>query len=216
MRGVMSCRSSCAPRRAGASPSEGPGRSSAAGSRVARSRSRSRSQKPRRSRGGFYGPAQAGDFAEWAGLSKSHAQRLWDEVADELIEVEVEKDTGSLMADDRRALESPPAAQGIRLIPPPGTHSSRRPTGRCLCPSAIYANGYFGRWRAPERYWTTAASGDCGGSRPMEPRPSSRSRRPAASSAETSRRRPNEWRSCAESPKRRSSSPDPRPDSSTE
>ena len=66
----------------------------------------------------FYGPARPDDFAEWAGLAKSHAQRLWDEVADELIDVEVEKDTGWLMAEDRRALESPPAAQGIRLIPP--------------------------------------------------------------------------------------------------
>lgn len=67
---------------------------------------------------GFYGPTQAGDFAEWAGLSKSHAQRLWDQVASDLVEVKVGKDTGWLMADDRRALESPSAAQGIRLIPP--------------------------------------------------------------------------------------------------
>ena len=36
---------------------------------------------------GFYGPAKPGDFAEWAGLAKPHAQRLWDEVAGELAEV---------------------------------------------------------------------------------------------------------------------------------
>ncbi|HEV3407166.1 MAG TPA: crosslink repair DNA glycosylase YcaQ family protein, partial [Gaiellaceae bacterium] len=29
---------------------------------------------------GFYGPAAPGDFADWAGLATSHAQRLWDEV----------------------------------------------------------------------------------------------------------------------------------------
>ena len=26
----------------------------------------------------FYGPADAGDFADWAGLAKPHAKRLWD------------------------------------------------------------------------------------------------------------------------------------------
>ena len=30
---------------------------------------------------GFYGPAKPGDFAEWAGLARQHAQRLWDEAA---------------------------------------------------------------------------------------------------------------------------------------
>jgi hypothetical protein len=33
---------------------------------------------------GFYGPATSGDFAEWAGLAKPHAQRLWDETAGDL------------------------------------------------------------------------------------------------------------------------------------
>jgi hypothetical protein len=32
----------------------------------------------------FYAPARPGDFAEWAGLAKPHAARLWDEAADEL------------------------------------------------------------------------------------------------------------------------------------
>ena len=67
---------------------------------------------------GFYGPAQPADFAEWAGLAKPHAQRLWDEAAGELAEVRVGKRAGWLMSDDMRALQSPPAAEGIRLIPP--------------------------------------------------------------------------------------------------
>ena len=48
---------------------------------------------------GFYGPAKPGDFAEWAGLAKPHAQRLWDEVASDLAEVPVGKSKGWLMSD---------------------------------------------------------------------------------------------------------------------
>ena len=67
---------------------------------------------------GFYGPATPGGFADWAGLAKTHAARLWDEVAGDLVEVEVGKATGWLLREDLGALESPPAAEGIRLLPP--------------------------------------------------------------------------------------------------
>jgi len=66
---------------------------------------------------GFYGPATPGDFAEWAGLAKPHAQRLWDEAAGDLAEVRVGTRQGWLMSDDAGALAVPPAAQGIRLLP---------------------------------------------------------------------------------------------------
>jgi DNA glycosylase AlkZ-like len=67
---------------------------------------------------GFYGPASPGGFAEWGGLARTHAQRLWDEVAGDLAEVQVGKNKAWLMSDDLGALESPPAAEGVRLIPP--------------------------------------------------------------------------------------------------
>ena len=67
---------------------------------------------------GFYGPAKPTDFAEWAGLARPHAHRLWDEAAGDLAEVRVGKSKGWLMSEDVGALESPPAANGIRLIPP--------------------------------------------------------------------------------------------------
>jgi Winged helix DNA-binding domain len=67
---------------------------------------------------GFYGPAKPADFAEWAGLARPHARRLWDEAADDLAEVRVGKSKAWLMHDDMGALESPPAAEGVRLIPP--------------------------------------------------------------------------------------------------
>ncbi len=66
----------------------------------------------------FYGPAQPGDFAAWAGLARSHAHRLWDEAAGDLVEIEVGGRKGWLLSDDVRPLQSPPAAEGIRLLPP--------------------------------------------------------------------------------------------------
>jgi hypothetical protein len=82
---------------------------------------------------GFYGPAKPGDFAEWAGLAKPHAQRLWEEVMDDLAEVAVGKRKGWLMQEDVGALESPPAAEGIRLIPP-GDPYLQKPNRPLLAP----------------------------------------------------------------------------------
>lgn len=82
---------------------------------------------------GFYGPARPGDFAEWAGLAKPHAHRLWDEAAGDLAEVGAGKSKGWLMSEDMGALESPPAAEGIRLIPP-GDPYLQKPNRPLLAP----------------------------------------------------------------------------------
>jgi hypothetical protein len=66
----------------------------------------------------FYAPARPADFADWAGLANSHAGRLWDELAGELAEVKAGRGTSWLLGEDVGALESPPAAEGVRLIPP--------------------------------------------------------------------------------------------------
>ncbi len=84
---------------------------------------------------GFYGPAKPGDFAEWAGLAASHAQRLWDEVASDLAEVRIGKSKGWLMSEDVGTLESPPAADGVRLLPP-GDPYLQKPNRRLLVPDA--------------------------------------------------------------------------------
>jgi hypothetical protein len=62
-----------------------------------------------------YGPATAADFAEWAGVAPVHARRLWAEIEDELTEVD---GPAGVLAEDAAALDSPPAAEGIRLLPP--------------------------------------------------------------------------------------------------
>jgi hypothetical protein len=82
---------------------------------------------------GFYGPAAPGDLAEWAGLAKPHAHRLWDEAAGDLAEVRVGKSTSWLMSADTGALESPPSAKGIRLIPP-GDPFLQKPNRLLLAP----------------------------------------------------------------------------------
>lgn len=81
----------------------------------------------------FYGPAGRADFADWAGLARPHASRLWDEVTGELAEVRVGKGKGWLMSEDVGTLESPPAAEGIRLLPP-GDPYLQKPNRALLAP----------------------------------------------------------------------------------
>jgi hypothetical protein len=78
---------------------------------------------------GFYGPATPSDFADWAGLARPHAQRLWAEVEGDLVEVQA----GWLLREDVASLESPPAAEGIRFLPP-GDPYLQKPNRARLAP----------------------------------------------------------------------------------
>jgi hypothetical protein len=77
----------------------------------------------------FYGPAAAGEFAEWAGVARPHARRLWGSVEDELVETPF----GWLLREDVGALGSPTAADGVRLLPP-GDPYLQKPNRRLLAP----------------------------------------------------------------------------------
>ena len=80
----------------------------------------------------FYGPAKPADFAAWSGVTRPHARRLWDEVAGELAEA----GRGTwLLASDVGALQSPPQATGLRLIPP-GDPYLQKPNRPLLAPDA--------------------------------------------------------------------------------
>jgi hypothetical protein len=81
----------------------------------------------------FYGPSTPGDFADWAGLAKPHARRLWDDVAADLAEVRVGRTKAWLLREDEAALESPPAAEGVRLLPP-GDPYLQKPNRPLLAP----------------------------------------------------------------------------------
>jgi len=81
----------------------------------------------------FYAPGTAADFAEWAGLAKPHAKRLWMDVEADLEEVSVGKRNGWVLRADAPELDSPPEAAGIRLIPP-GDPYLQRPNRSLLAP----------------------------------------------------------------------------------
>ncbi len=83
----------------------------------------------------FYGPATAGDFTEWAGVAKPHAERLWNAIEDGLCEVTIGKRKGGLLREDAGDLDSPPQAQGTCLIPP-GDPYLQKPNRPLLAPEA--------------------------------------------------------------------------------
>jgi hypothetical protein len=80
----------------------------------------------------FYGPATPKDFAEFAGLAKPHAQRLWDAVATE----------DGLLPEDADALANPPQAEGIRLRPP-GDPYLQKPNRALLAPDPALRKRLF-------------------------------------------------------------------------
>jgi hypothetical protein len=83
----------------------------------------------------FYGPATPGDFAEWAGVARSHAERLWQRIEGELSETLVGRRRGWVLREDAAELESPPQADGVRLLPP-GDPYLAKPNRPLLAPDA--------------------------------------------------------------------------------
>jgi hypothetical protein len=82
-----------------------------------------------------YGPSRPAELAEWAGLAPAHARRVWAELAGELAEVRAGGSRGWLLREDLPALASPPAATGVRLLPP-GDPVLQRPNRALLAPDA--------------------------------------------------------------------------------
>ena len=66
----------------------------------------------------FHGPATPKELGEWAGLGPAQARRCWAMIADELVETRLDGRRTWLLAADEGALASPPAARGVRLLPP--------------------------------------------------------------------------------------------------
>lgn len=91
---------------------------------------------------GFYGPTTAGHFAEWAGVARPHADRLWEKIRDDLREVSAAGQRAWVMSRDLHALDSPPHAKGVRLIPP-GDPYLQRPNRPLLAPDAALRKRLF-------------------------------------------------------------------------
>ncbi|HYP47591.1 MAG TPA: crosslink repair DNA glycosylase YcaQ family protein [Thermoleophilaceae bacterium] len=90
----------------------------------------------------FYGPAASAEFADWAGLAKPHAARLWSAIEDDLEELQVGKRRAWALRDDVAVLASPPTASGIRLIPP-GDPYLQKPNRSLLAPEETLRKRLF-------------------------------------------------------------------------
>jgi hypothetical protein len=81
----------------------------------------------------FYGPATRPELQAWAGLGRAQARRLWEQVEDDLVEVEVDGRLAFILAVDRPELDAPPAIRGLRLLPP-GDPFLQQPNRAALVP----------------------------------------------------------------------------------
>ena len=64
-----------------------------------------------------YGPGTAQHFAEWTQRSLADAKQALELIEGELIEVKMAGKKALLLAADERAIDSPPEAKGVRLLP---------------------------------------------------------------------------------------------------
>ena len=90
----------------------------------------------------YYGPAGPGEFAEWAGVARPHADRLFKDVAGDLREISVGRRQAWARREDLTDLESPPDASGVRMIPP-GDPFLQKPNRPLLAPSAALRTRLF-------------------------------------------------------------------------
>ncbi len=90
----------------------------------------------------FYGPATAGEFADWTGVARPHAERLWEKADGNLEEVELGKRAAFAAKGDLQQLDSPPSARGVRLIPP-GDPYLQPPNRPLLAPDAALKKRLF-------------------------------------------------------------------------
>jgi len=90
----------------------------------------------------FYGPSTASDFTAWAGVARATGRRLWADVEGELGEVRIDGARTWLLADDEAELASPPAAGGLRLLPP-GDPFLQGPNRALLAPDAALRKRVF-------------------------------------------------------------------------
>ncbi len=66
-----------------------------------------------------YGPSDCKDFSHWAGLSQSHAQRLWNRLdASEVVQVSCEDKPAWMLVSDLDHMQSVERPLGIRFISP--------------------------------------------------------------------------------------------------
>jgi hypothetical protein len=112
---------------------------------------------------GLYGPARLADFLAWSGLPRAAGKDVWEQLEDELVEVEWNGGSGSLPATDAELLAGASKPEGAlmlasgdpylaqpdraTLVPDPALRKRLfRPVGG---PGAVLVDGRIaGLWRA--------------------------------------------------------------------
>lgn len=83
----------------------------------------------------YFGPTTPKVFAWWSGLSPADARVVWDQVADELAEVDFDGVPGWILRDDVDRVWSAKAPRGMRLLPAPDLRLfGRDRDGRFIAP----------------------------------------------------------------------------------
>lgn len=111
-----------------------------------------------------YGPAGADDLAAWSGLPQADVRAAWQQVAAEVIMVEVAGRPAALLKTRAAWLDGPPADPGVRLLPSFDTYLlgyKRRdlvlapqharhihPGGGIIHPALLVAGQVQGTWRS--------------------------------------------------------------------
>lgn len=94
-----------------------------------------------------YGPSNAKDFTQWAGIAPSQARRTWGLVAPELAAVRLGSRTLWLLAADLPTLQASELPQGVRLLPPHDAYVAARDRTLLLPDKRLHA-----------QVWRTAGS----------------------------------------------------------
>ena len=89
-----------------------------------------------------YGPATVGEFADWTGIARPHAKRLWAEIEDETDEVRVGRAKALILSTDVKELDDPPEPEGVRLLPA-GDPYLQKPNRALLAPEAALRKRLF-------------------------------------------------------------------------
>jgi hypothetical protein len=108
-----------------------------------------------------YGPSTRKDFAAWLGVHAGDVDPWWTTLEDELTPVEFDGSRAWIVTDDLDALQSPPEAHGVRLLPPSDPYTQMRDRDTIVdrkhhrevwktvgAPGAVLADGRIaGIWR---------------------------------------------------------------------
>jgi hypothetical protein len=73
-----------------------------------------------------FGPSTARELADWVGTGAAEAQRDWDHIAADLVEVDLDGRRAWLHAADLAAFENPPEPVGVRFLPPYDAYLDQR------------------------------------------------------------------------------------------